>query len=448
MRCSNRPSNGRYTAGCAVVSGSKSDSFQGFAYLIDRWLQELARKDPALAERQKQRVEMLDYALTDPISPYGILQRWPEVEPEAFAGHRADLLFDLLPDTDALNLARPLLKTLLHLASEPEIAWSMPLLVRALDDDRLLGRAMAACRTPALVSALRRQLATVSKPTLAALRRRLEVLVSSESVRMALSGQSAPDFRRIQDDAHLVAFNCAGPNIPTSVARFLQMLIIDDLCRATAWRQNPENEFLVVIDESQDILQSPVMRQLLGDATRLSRAFGTRFLFLTQNLTAAVSDPKLLRQLHTNVEWSLSFRGEPDDCAFLKTFLPVTGRRAKPKSSPFEETSFYSISQERAMLLDDVACLPNRVGYLLFRGLTAEAIKLRTADFEIPRGRALEEATYKVRHDPTIGKRIPRKEYEQMISEQERRWSDERAGSGAEVADLERAYRRLRGEQP
>src|SRR5207247_2148939 len=140
--------------------------------------------------------------------------------------------------------------------------------------------------------------------------------------------------------------NCAGPNISGGLTRFLNTLIVSYFCRSVYGRRHPEAPFVVIADEAQGLFASSIMREHLSDAGRLSRRYGTHFWFITQNLCAAVPDPLLLRLLHSNVGWTWSGRGDPADCAFLKPVVPVTGKRSRPKQSPFEETRFHTDAEE------------------------------------------------------------------------------------------------------
>jgi len=124
--------------------------------------------------------------------------------------------------------------------------------------------------------------------------------------------------------------------------------------------------------------------------------------------------------------------------------LPATGRRPRPKKSPFEETRFYSPAEEQSLLLEEVANLPDRTAYLWLKGRSPEAIKIRTRDLDIPQGRELEEVTVAMRRDPTIGQRLSGKEYDRRRAERERKHMPEERG---EVdAALAQAYRRTRRE--
>src|SRR5207244_4984316 len=127
----------------------------------------------------------------------------------------------------------------------------------------------------------------------------------------------------------------------------------------------------------------------------------------------------------------------------LKAVLPVTGRALRPQASPFQEKDFYSITEERAMALDAIAHLPDRVGFLWFKARSAEAVKIKTKELVMPQDRDLEEATERLRRDPTIGMRTSRKEYKRRIAERDREWMTEAQGDLGTV--LAETYRRNRG---
>jgi hypothetical protein len=432
-----------FRAGLAVVDGAKSDLFLGTLYLSKRRLEELSACDPAAASRLRRRVRIIDFAApATTITPFNLLARWPNAEPDSFASHQVDLLLDVLPDGDALKLAAAPLKTLVQILSAPEVAMSVIDLIRALDDEAYLADVVARCHDTVLVGTLTRQLGTVSRSTRAALRRRLEILVSSSGVARMLAGRTAPDFRRFQDEGCFVAVNCSGPNISGGLSQFLNTLVVSNFCRSVYARQRPDVPFVVIADESQHLFSSAIMREHLSDAGRLSRRYGTHFWFITQNLSASVPDARLVRLLHTNVGWTWSGRGDPTDCAFLKPVIPVTGRRRRPKREPFEETRFYTDAEERTLLLEEIANLPNRTGYFWLKGQSSEAITIHTANLDIPQGAELETTVLPIRNDATIGQRVSRKEYDRSLDDKH----DEKSARNHSDADtaLQEAYRRGR----
>ena len=259
-----------------------------------------------------------------------------------------------------------------------------------------------------------------------------------------MAGDTAPDFRICQDERKIVLINVFGDTIARSVRRLLQALVLSDIHQSVFRRKQKDSQFLWWLDESQTFFITQQLRDIITDLVCLSRSFGSYFLFLTQNMSTAVSDPRLLKILYTNIRWSFSMRGEPGDCAFLKPALPVTGRKLQPQSHPFQESRFYSLAEERQMALEAIAHLPDRVGHLWFKTRSAQALQMRTRELAIPQGRDLEEAVLPLWRDPTIGMRLSRQEYESRIAKREREWAAEEPGQlSAALAD---AYRRVRGE--
>jgi hypothetical protein len=182
----------------------------------------------------------------------------------------------------------------------------------------------------------------------------------------------------------------------------------------------------------------------MHDLLTMSRSFGSFFLLLTQNMTTAVGDARLLRIVHTNIRWNFCLRGDPADAEFLAAALPVTGQKAKPRTSPFEESKLYALQDERRLLLEDIGRLPDRTGYLWFKSRNANAIKIRTPDLTIPNGQELEAATQSIRRDSTIGWRSSRRAYERQIADRDKRWQLQPGDLNQSLAD---AYQQARSPQ-
>ncbi len=428
-----------------AVLDAKGDLFLGALWLLQRQVEELAAQDAKAARALRRRIVICDFSGRDPVSSYNILARWPGAESDYFAWSRADLLLDLLPGTDRLSLSgTAVLQKLLLLLSEFDLPFTH--LDQALSDELFRNRLVLATKSSALRAWFSRQFPNTPKSTLASLRRRAEALLSSEGVRLALSGTTAPDFRRLQDEGRIILVNCFGPTIARSVRRLLQALVLSDVRQAVFARQNRAQPFLWICDEAQNFFLTEKLRDNMADLLTMSRSFGSFFLYLTQNMTTAVQDARMLKILHTNTRWSYSMRGDPADCAFLKPALPITGRMAKPRTGPFEEARFYSPEEERSLVLDGVSRLPDRVGWLWFKALASEALKVRTRELAMPSGPDLEVAVSGWRNDPGIGMRVARQQYEQAIAERDKRWIE--APPATSFESLKDAYRREREGAP
>lgn len=421
----------------------KADLYCGAVYLLMKRLEHLARHNPGACRELRDRIVIYDFSSRDPVSSYNILARWPEAEPDFFALNRADLLLDLLPGPDKLSLGgTSVLHKLLLLLSE----FGLPIthLNEVLHNEQLRNRLVARTSNDTAQRYFNRQFASEPKPTIEAIARRMEALFASEGVRLSLSGNTAPDFRLFQDEGKIVLVNCFGETISRSVRRLLQGLVLSDIRQSVFARRKKERAFFWCLDEAQNFFVTEKLRENMSDLLSMSRTFGSHFLYLTQNMGTAVQDPRIMKILTTNIRWSFSMRGEPGDCEFLKSALPVTGRKARPQANPFAEESYYSLAEERAMALDEIARLPDRVGYLWLKARSAEVLKIRTQELVIPQGPELERATLRLSRDATFGQRVSRKDYERLVAERDQAWAAEPEGDfGATLAE---AYERVRGD--
>lgn len=432
--------------GFGIVDAAKSDLFLGTIALLAKRLEDLAVHDEEAARELRRRIVIYDFSSRDPVSSYNILAMWPNADADFFASSRADLILDLLPGGDNLSLAAAaLLRNVILLLSELRLPL-VPYLFDVLHDAQVRGRLLQRCKNSSVVTYFARQFSEVPRPTLGALSRRMDALSSSAGVRLAFAGDSAPDFRLFQDRGKIVLINCSGANIAQSIRSLLQCLVVNDIHSSVFLRQRKDNDFLWFLDEAQSLLSLPRLRDHAEDLLRLSRSFGTHYVLVTQNLSASISDPRLLKIILTNIRWSFSMRGDPSNCAFLKPAFPVTGRKLQPQANPFDEKRFYSIPEERSMELDAVANLPDRVGWLWLKAQSAEALKIKTRELAIPQRQDLENVTLAIRHDPTVGKRFSRRNYERQIAQRDREWMAEPEGDlGGTLAD---AYRGARSKKP
>ena len=197
----------------------------GALFLLKRRIDQLGKAE---ARELRRRVVVLDFPMRDPISPYNILARWPNADPDFFAANRADLLLDLLPGGDGLSLGgSAVLRKAILLLSEfgLPIGW----LDDVLFDDALRRKLLARSADPDLAAYFMRQFPAVPKQTIAAVSRRMEALFSSEALRvLRCPGRRRPISRALQDEGKLVLINCGGANLSRGVRRLLQALLVSD----------------------------------------------------------------------------------------------------------------------------------------------------------------------------------------------------------------------------
>src|SRR5437867_4828590 len=422
----------------------KGELYDGVLYLLMRRLEDLERTDHEAAKALRRRIHIIDFSARDPITSYNILARWPGADADYFASVRTDLLLDLLRNGDQQVWGVAAMQKTIRLVS----AFGLPMqyATEMLRNETLRRLLLARSKDDEVVSYFMRQFAEVPKATVPAICRRLDALFSSDGVRLALSGNTAPDFRRLQDEGCIVLVKCFGQNISRRVRQLLQNLTGCDVIQSVFSRRERDVTFQWVFDEAQNFLVSRVLYELLVDLVTMGRSFGTHALFETQDVETAVPDTRMLKTLYTNIRWACALRGEPSDNQFLRAAIPVTGRREQPQSNPFREKTFYSLTEERAILLNDIAKLPDRSGYLWLKAHGADAINIRTADLPLPPDQELQASTRALRNDPTFGHRVSRKEHLHLIAECCRDWLTEPAGAaGGAGADLEKEYRRRKG---
>src|SRR5216683_2394329 len=358
--------------------------------LFDRALWLLAWRSNQLPEREREqlleRIVVIDFSSRQALSSYNILARWPYAEEDYFITNRLETLRDLLPASEKLSLrGANVLKQILVLLSGAGLP--LTYLNHVLGDEDFRQKLVAKCPNEEVQTYFTCHFAMEGKQTKEALRARMESLFASEGVKLALAGETAPDFRSLQNEGKIVLINCSGPTISRGVRLLLQGLVLADIRQSIFARPvNPEVTYVWVADEAQNFFLTKQQQENMADILTMARSFGSFFYFLCQNLSTAVPDARILEQLHTNTRWSLTLRGSPRDAQFLRPALPVTGRLARPEPHPFRERTIYSAEEERALLLDGIAHLPDRVGYLWLKARFAQAIPLRTRMPVIPQG--------------------------------------------------------------
>ena len=237
------------TIGFGVID-AKRELFLGALWLIEQRLDYLDRHDPLAAKALRRRLVIIDFSSRDPLSSYNLNARPPGADPEFFALSRADLLMDLL-EGDKLSLGGVgVLQRLLMLLS----AFSPPITrVSSVIRDTVLRRQLLSqVKDSSLIHYFAHHFEAVPKSTLAAIERRIEALTASESVRLAMNGTLAPDFRKLQDESRIVLINCFGENIARSVCHLLHGLVISDVRHGVFSRLQPDRLFLWTCDEAQN----------------------------------------------------------------------------------------------------------------------------------------------------------------------------------------------------
>jgi len=411
---------GMKTVGFGVLD-AKGELFERAVYLLAARVAELRGRE---RDELLDRIVIVDFANRSSFSPYNILSRWSYAEPDFFITSRLETLRELLPSSEKLSLrGASVLKYVLMLLSDA----SLPLtyLDRVLGDETFRRRVVASIKNDELKIYFRTHFGTEGTQTIAALRARMDSLFASEGVRLALSGSSAPDFLRLQNEGKIVLINCAGPTITRGVRLLLQGLVLSDIRQAIFARpNNPPVTYWWCADEAQNFFLTRQQQENMTDILTMARSFGTFFYFLCQNLSTAVPDARMLETLYTNIRWSLTLRSTPHDAAFLRSALPITGRLRRPEANPFRQAQTYTPEEERNITLNGIATLPDREGYLWLKTLSDKAIRIRTPFIDLGTPNHFRSVVNYILQDTAIGARIPRSEYLAEIRERDRRWTE------------------------
>ena len=449
--------SGKTMAACAIVEAlvrqlpamrslgfgvldAKGELFERTLYLLSQRLDSLSG---SAQQELLDRIVVIDFSAKHAVASYNILGRWPYTDPDYFITSRLETLRELLPAGEKLSLrGATVLKNALVVLTDAGLP--LTYLDELLSSPALQQKLARRTHNQAARIFFERYMKTEGKQTIAALRSRMDALLSSEGVRLALSGSSAPDFRTLQNEGKIVLVNYSGPTVTRGVRLLLQGLVLSDIRQAVFARPNqPPVSYIWMADEAQNFFLTEQQRTDLFDLLTMSRSYGAYFLFLCQNLSTSIPDSRLIEQLHTNIRWTLTLRGTPNDARFLRAALPVTGRRTRPAQNPYGERTMYSPEEERSLLLDGVAHLPDRTGYLWLKARSGEAIKIRTERVAIPEGRQFRAVMDTLREEPRLGKRVPRSEYDRLMEERDRQWLE----NGREESTLdERMAERYREE--
>ena len=262
---------GLKTVGFGVLD-AKGELFDRAVYLLAARLAQLRGRE---REELLDRIVIVDFANRVSLSPYNILARWDYAEPDFFITSRLETLRELLPSGEKLSLAG------CECSEEhPDVAIRIKSPSHAPGPgarrtNRSENGSLHRSRNEELALYFRTHFNAEGKQTIAALRARMDSLFASEGVRLALSGPSAPDFLRLQNEGKIVLINCAGPTIARGVRLLLQGLVLSDIRQAIFARpNNPPVTYWWCADEAQNFFLTRQMQENMTDILTMARSFG------------------------------------------------------------------------------------------------------------------------------------------------------------------------------
>ncbi len=262
------------------------------------------------------------------------------------------------------------------------LGWPAPALARVIDEPRLL-EIMAERTNNRIVRLAAARLHRESPERLAGIAARIDKLLRLKSLRLSLC---APDCSvdRVLEGC-LALSNLESPD-GSGDGLAVCPLLFARIAAAIRRRPNGGEPVYIVIEEwplwlaAGGAHASAAIESLL----RISRSKNCFFVLASQDIGASISriNAALPSVVKENVPLHIVFRTEDDYAAYL----PVTGRRRRTPSAPWEEQSkrvYLEPNEERALLKEELTRLPNRRAYVLDRRLGQPAVLMDTADCPI-----------------------------------------------------------------
>lgn len=340
---------------------------------------ELPRPD---AERLLQLVVLLDPFSGELLPNLGVLARDPSLDPELQAYEIASVITAEMEMSAGFRQ-----EAVLHRLLECLIRANLPLTAvpAALHRPALLTALADSCAPRELFLDTATRLEGESKDRLAGLSARLDRLLRLRSARLALGSPSCIDFGQLLDE-RITLVRLAPPLGSSDVGRFLSGLIWLKLSHAIRRRPNGAAPVQVAVDEWPTFLAGGGARLASGfeDLLRLARSKGVFLWVLAQDLSSiAKISPSLPEVAKTNLHWQLVFRAV--DAGAWDFILPVTGRRRRPASLPWEEAKelYLERGAELVLLREELARLPDRQCYIVDRRTGLPGVLIRTADLRL-----------------------------------------------------------------
>jgi hypothetical protein len=348
--------------------------------LFERSLIDLAKSLPRLeAEDLLNRVAFIDPTSPKYLPRLNILALEPGADTEAHVDAVNRLITDE-SDLGGLGIRQEPLNyrilTCLHRVGLPLTAYPDVVL-----NPGLLESLAETSPAAELLRATAARLRAESRDRLAGLLSRSERLLRLKSTRLALGG--APDcidFVRLMR-GRIVLVNLEPSSESEDDGQFITGIFNMRLTRAIRRLPNGSPPCVVLIEEAPAFLSAGPSRtgDMLEDTLRLARSKGVFLWLLSQDLTSlgkvSATLPTVIR---TNAHLLGIFR-TTDDWSHA---LPVTGRRLRRSSAPWQEprVEYLERGAELNLLREELARLEDRRCYLVDRRRGLPGVLMRTAD--------------------------------------------------------------------
>jgi len=335
-------------------------------------------------EREKflEKVVIIDFSNTELITPYNILHCSDQPK-ELLINNRLETISQIYQGSTALTARmKSTLKYCLSLLVENELP--ITFFEKVFFDNSLYKRLANKSSDQRLKYYFLKRFDQELKSTIYALRQRIDGLFVSQGVRLSLSGKTAPDFRKLQDEGCIIIINLAGPNISRATTEFLLHIILSDIKQSVFQRVKPEKSFLWHIDEAQTLFKTHSSKENMNDLLTMSRSFGSFFTLLCQSLSSSVRDKDILNSILANVRWLLTLRSTPRDAQVISSAIPVYGNISNNRHSPHSRSNTLTHEQELKIRLSEISHFAERTGYIWLKSELTKAVKIKTKELLLP----------------------------------------------------------------
>jgi len=320
-----------------------------------------------------KKVFVLDFSDDDNITPYNILDCSGQ-STEMLVSNRLETIGEIYEGGNSLTARmKSTLKYCLMLLIDNNLPISF--FDKVFFNNDLVKQLAGKSANPQLRNYFLHRFDTELKSTLFGLRMRIDSLFVSENVKLSLSGKSAPDFKRLQDEGSFVIVNLAGSNISRSTTEFLLRIILSDIKQSVFQRIQTDKPFLFFIDEAQNLYKNRTSSENMNDLLTMSRSYNTFISLLCQSLSSSVRDNDILNSILANVRWLINFRSTPRDARILSSAIPTFG---KFPNSGYSTTHKITHEQELKLRLEEVSHFKERTGYLWLKSELSKAVKITT----------------------------------------------------------------------
>jgi len=330
-----------------------------------------------------ERLVVVNPFSTKYITPLQILKRDPSISIELQA-HDVCSVFEKTLGLELGPRQLIIMRYCLQIAIEQGL--SFPMIKNIIENPYLLASLVRKCRLPDVRSYFCNRFPREPSQSVLSLSSRIDTMLLTPQVRLVLSGRENIDFNSLLR-GKVVIINIGSPPYGChDVAKFFGTLFFYKIAQAILSRPidpSPPDAF-IVMDEHQEGLTRELslqMRRLLA----LARFKKMWFWLINQQMTPQLS-PDLIKVINTNTNFKALFRCSFEDAQHFGQALPVTGRRLKPQKSffdPSEKSSVYSLGEEKRLLEEEMAQLPDRWFYYYDKRKPYKAQLVRSQTLDI-----------------------------------------------------------------